>query len=323
MMKRGGKERRRGEGERGVALILTLLILTLLIMTGLELHRAARVEATLAGNFRDLTQAAYIAQSGVEVARSLIQQDNPAYDGLDERWAQFETLSFLSSHLFPEGHFTGRIRDENSKFNPNGLLDSYGNVNLKRREQLERLLMLLGHSADWIEALLDWMDADDQPRGRGAERDYYGSLKNPYSPRNGPLDSVEEVLLLKGMDPAIFYGNEEREGLRNFLTVHSDGRININTASLPVLMSLSSKVDEAMAQAVLDHRGKGPFQKTEDLRSVPGWDSVYPLISSEITVGSNYFSVEILGSYREARASVQTLIRREGGRTRILFWKAG
>jgi general secretion pathway protein K len=323
MMSGGEKGKRRREGEKGVALILTLLILTLLVVTGLELNRAVRVEATLAGNFRDLTQAAYIAQSGVEVARALIQRDNPAYDGLDERWAQFEILSFLSSHLFPEGHFTGRIADENSKFNPNGLLDSYGNVNSKKREQLERLLILLGHSTDWIEALLDWMDADDQPRGRGAERDYYRSLKNPYSPSNRPLDSVEELLLLKGMDPAIFYGNEEREGLRNFLTVHSDGRINVNTASLPVLMSLSPKVDEAMAQALVDHRRKGPFQKAEDLRSVPGWDSVYPLVSSEITVGSNYFSVEILGNYREARASVQTVIRRDGGRTRILFWKAG
>ena len=109
----------------------------------------------------------------------------------------------------------------------------------------------------------------------------------------------------------------------NYLTVQSDGRININTAGPVILMCLSPKIDQAMAQAVLVHRLAKPFQKPEDLRSVPGWDAVYPLISSEITVGSNFFRVEILGSYREARADVQAVIRREGKRTRVLSWKAG
>jgi general secretion pathway protein K len=125
------------------------------------------------------------------------------------------------------------------------------------------------------------------------------------------------------MDPSIFYGTDEREGLRNYSTVFSEGKININTASLPVLMSLSPKVDQAMAEAVLDHRREKPFRGTEDLRSIPGWESVYPQISSEITVRSHYFSLEVQGIYRDARAPVQAVIKREGNRSRILFWKAG
>ncbi len=322
-MRKKGREKRRLKGEKGVALVLTLLILTLLVVTGLELNRAVRVEATLAGNFRDLTQAAYIAQSGVEVARAVIQGDDPSYDGLDERWAQFETISVFSSQLFPEGYFTGRITDENAKFYLNGLIDPYGLVIAKKREQLERLLTLLGHSTNWIEALLDWMDVDDQPRARGAEREYYMSLKKPYQAKNGALDSVEELILVKGVEPEILYGKEGREGLINYLTVNSDGRININTASLLVLMSLSAKVDQTMAQAVLAYRREKPFKRIEDLRSIPGWDPVYPLINSEITVSSNYFSAEVLGNYREARSIVQTVLRRDGRRTKVLFWKAG
>ncbi|MGA2955956.1 MAG: type II secretion system minor pseudopilin GspK [Thermodesulfobacteriota bacterium] len=322
-MRKQGGEKKGGKGEKGVALVLTLLILTLLVVTGLELNRAVRVEATLAGNFRDLTQAGYIAQSGVEVARALLQNNDPVYDGLDERWAQFETLSFLSSQYFPEGYFTGRITDENGKLNPNGLIDSNGNVNLKKRAQLERLLTLLGHPVDWIEALLDWMDTDDQPRVRGAEREYYLSLKKPYPAKNGPLDLVEELLLVKGVEPAILYGKEGREGVKNYLTVNSDGQVNINTASLPVLMSLDANVDKMMAQAVLAYRIEKPFKGIEALRSVPGWDAVYSRISSEITVRSNFFSVEVLGNYREARSIVQTVIRRDGRRTKVLFWKAG
>ena len=309
--------------QRGVALVLTLLILTLLVVTGLEMNRAVRVEATLAENFRDLTQASCIAQSAVEIARALIQDDDPSYDGPDERWAQFETLAALSPRFFPEGHFTGRIFDENSKFNPNGVVDSYGNLNLKKKDQMERLLLLLGHPTDWTEALLDWLDADDQPRPRGAEKEFYLSKKNPHLPKNGPLDSLDELLLIRGVNPSLLYGEEGKEGLIDYLTVRSDGRININTAGLPVLMSLSSKIDRAMAQAVLAYRMEKPFRKPEDLRSLPGWEAVYPSISSEITVGSAYFSVEVLGIYRDARATVQAVIRREGRKTRVLSWKAG
>lgn len=311
------------KGPRGVALVLTLLILTILVVTGLELNRAMRVEASLAGNFRDLTQASYIAQSGVEIARSLIQEDDPTYDGADERWAQFELLSHLSEQLFPEGYFTGRIVDESGKFNPNGLITPYGNVDPKKRDQIERLLILLRYDPGVIDAILDWLDPDELRRTLGAEREYYMLLKPPYAPKNGPLDSLGEMLLIKGVSPSIFYGTEEKEGLRKYLTVYSEGKININTASLQVLMSLSPKVDQIMAQAVVDYRKLKPFHKPEDLRSIPGWDAVYPAISSEIAVYSNYFSLEMTGVYHDARALVRTVIKREGRQTRILFWKAG
>jgi general secretion pathway protein K len=310
-------------GQRGVALVLTLLILTLLVVTGLEFNRAIRVEASLAGNYRDLTQASYIAQSGVEIARALIQDDDPAYDSLDERWAQFAVFAYLSHRLFTDGSFTGQIVDESSKFNPNGLIDPYGNVDPKKKNQLERLLELLGHDPEVMDAILDWLDPDDQRRPMGAEREYYLALKRPYPPKNGPLDSLGEMLLIKGIDSSIFFGTDEREGLRNYLTVYSEGKININTASVPVLLSLSPKVDQTMAQAVLDSRREKPFRTTEDLRSIPGWESVYPQISSEITVRSNYFSLEVQGNYHDARAIVQTVIKREGKRTKVLFWKAG
>ncbi|HSR10881.1 MAG TPA: type II secretion system minor pseudopilin GspK [Thermodesulfobacteriota bacterium] len=312
----------KGSGEKGFALVITLLILTVLVVAGLELNRAARVEATLAGNFRDLTQASYIAQSGAEVARALIQQDDPLYDGLDERWAQLETLSSFSFHFFPEGQFTGRITDENSKFNPNMLFE-YGNVNTKRRAQLEKLLQLLGHRADWIEALLDWMDLDDQPRTGGAEREYYMSLKKPYPAKNDRLNSPEELLLVRGMDRDILYGKDGKEGLINHITVHSDGKININTASAPVLLSLSPVVDATMVQALLKYRREKVFKTVDDLRNVPGWGTVFPQISSEIGVRSNSFSVEVTGNYRDARSLVQSVIRREGRQTRVVFWKAG
>jgi general secretion pathway protein K len=304
-------------------MILTLLILTLLVVTGLELNRAMRVEANLAGNFRDLTQASYIAQSGVEIARAIIQEDEPTYDAPDERWAQFETFAVFSSQLFNEGHFTGQITDEASKFNPNGLIDAYGIVDQKKKNQLERLLTLLGHDPRKIDAILDWLDPDDQKRPFGAEREYYTTLKRPYPPKNGPLDSLGEIFLIKDMDEATFYGTEEKEGLGKFLTIYSEGKININTASIPILMSLSPRVDRSVAEAAVAYRQEKPFRQNEDLRSVPGWGQIYAEIGSEITVRSNFFSISVLGYYRDALAAVQTVVIREGKKTRVLLWKTG
>ncbi len=62
-------------------------------------------------------------------------------------------------------------------------------------------------------ALLDWLDPDNDTAGSsagsyncdgGAERDYYTQLKEPYEPRNGPLESIGELRLIRGMTPAMY-----------------------------------------------------------------------------------------------------------------------
>lgn len=76
------------------------------------------------------------------------------------------------------------------------------------------LMGLPGMTEDVADAILDWMDADDEPREYGAERDYYASLSTPYAPRNGPLQTVEELLLVRGVTPQMLFGlDTNRNGL--------------------------------------------------------------------------------------------------------------
>ena len=88
-------------------------------------------------------------------------------------------------------------------------------------------------------------------------------------------------------------------------------------------MSLSPKVDQTMAQAVISQRLEKAFHTSGDLQSIPGWEAVYPQISSEIGVRSNYFSMDMTGTFREARAMAQVVVKREGKRTRVLLWRSG
>jgi type II secretory pathway component PulK len=88
-----------------------------------------------------------------------------------------------------------------------------------------------------------------------------------------------------------------------------------------MLMSLSDKIDRSMAQAVIHYRQEKSFRKTEEIRTISGWEAIFPQISSEISVRSNYFAVDIQGYFRDAQVKVQTVIRRDGKRTQILYWK--
>ena len=65
---------------------------------------------------------------------------------------------------------------------------------------------LPGITPQIIDAILDWLDPDDIARPNGAEREYYSGLSHPYAPKNGPFESVEELLLVKGVTPQLLYG---------------------------------------------------------------------------------------------------------------------
>jgi general secretion pathway protein K len=65
----------------------------------------------------------------------------------------------------------------------------------------------------------------------GAEDEYYLSLEPPYHCKNAPMDSIEEILLVKGMKSEYFFTTENYDGLKNYVTVGTSGKININTAS--------------------------------------------------------------------------------------------
>jgi type II secretory pathway component PulK len=113
------------------------------------------------------------------------------------------------------------------------------NVNTATREMLLRLPGMTEQGAD---SILDWRDADDDPRPQGAESDYYLSLPSPYEAANGPFETIDELRLVRGIDKNMFEGDGTQEfpSLRNLVTVRSgeqnvDGqgrpRLNINTAS--------------------------------------------------------------------------------------------
>jgi general secretion pathway protein K len=123
--------------------------------------------------------------------------------------------------------------------------------------------------------MIDWTDGDNLARLNGAENDYYQSLNPSYNAKNGPIDVVEELLLVKGMTPDYFYGYPERDaggsiiykyGLYKYLTTYSGSNfmVNANAAPIPVLLSISGMTQE-MAKAIYERRRTQPFKDKQEL----------------------------------------------------------
>lgn len=94
------------------------------------------------------------------------------------------------------------------------------NINAASEEEIqglvEPLLLEMGveNTSELIAALLDWLDEDDEERTGGAESIYYNTLEPGYHAKNGPVDTIEELLWVKGFSAAILYGEDvNRNGI--------------------------------------------------------------------------------------------------------------
>lgn len=105
-----------------------------------------------------------------------------------------------------------------------GILDESAKLNLNTAtaEQLLTLMRLVIENPKEInpkhlvDAIIDWRDADSTLSGElpDTEGEYYLKLSKPYLIKNKPYESVEELLLVKGITGQILYGEDyDRNGL--------------------------------------------------------------------------------------------------------------
>ncbi len=306
--------------ERGIALIVVLLIVSLLAAMTVDFSYASRVDLTLAGLDRDSMRARILARSGYQFGRALLLDDKNNHDGPDDLWARSE-LSAMAQMFLEEGEgvkFT--ITDENSKLDLNTLVTDRGRLNTRAYEQFERLLDLLGLDRNLAATLTDWLDPDSVVSVGGAEDNYYRSRNRTC--KNAPLDSLRELLLIKDYTSAAIWGDETTKGILPYVTTHSDGRININTASSIMLQSLDDEITIDIADAIISHRNANAFESTNDLREVSGMDAkLFARILSRITVSSHFFSQEVEAVAGNAYAKLNVIVQRQGKLVRPLFWR--
>ncbi len=248
--------------ERGVALIVVLLVMALVGVVGAEFAYSMRLEASAVRAYKDQILGSHLAEAAVAQALREIVGDS-AYVTPDEHGLlTFYTSDGLPLPQLPRekvdfggGQYSYRLTDEEARIN----------LNTSTPDRIDRLLnFCLGldkSDRDVIgDSLLDWRDANEEHRLNGAEsEDFYLKLPLPYRAHNANLESVTELLQIHGVleKPAIFYGTEERPGLRDVVTVKTPGQVNINTATPCAMQALG--LSDAEISEIMQSRSLAPY----------------------------------------------------------------
>jgi len=260
---RGGHaegRRRAWPGERGFALLLILLVLALVAVVSAEFAYSMRLEAAAVRAYKNGLIGSHLAEAALEQAIREIVGDAPLVVEGDDGLLTFYTadrralprLKREKSEL-GGGQYTYRITDEEARLN----------INASPPDRIDRLLLALQLDKsvrDTIgDSIQDWRDANEEHRLNGAEsEDYYLKLPVPYRAHNANLESVTELIQIKGITPAIYNGNKERPGLADLVTVRGSGPVNMNTAGPYVLEALGLSSAE-ITEIVQGRHNAGPF----------------------------------------------------------------
>ena len=345
--------RSRSRARSGSALIVALWVIALLSLMIGSFAYEMKLESRIAGYYRQRMKAEQIAQSGLDKARFLldfsarIDPKNPHDPHADKSWYDQakrlkEGLNVVKiSEPLGEGELNLTMVPEPSLINVN---------ELKTLADWEGVFDQGGIPEEaWpklYDAFMDWVDPDDVPRPDGAESDdYYLKLDKPYRAKNASLDTVDELLLIKGFTNTYLYGgvlettseglytNEPPKtisGIADLLTTYGSRQVNINAASMRVLMALSLDVDEPLASEMILEREGDPEFPDEDTSYKNPEDffnrfSDFPdlrnRLKDRITTQSHILRITSVGRVGDVTWTVACIAELGKNGVRILRWQ--
>ncbi|MGI6456170.1 MAG: general secretion pathway protein GspK [bacterium] len=378
--------KRNRKTQSGFVLIITLWVIVVLSTSAMALLRQVQLEGKMVGFQRDTVIVDSIAKAGVRKALILLredmikdageefqdtrlfefgEEDNYRYDGGNELWAD-NPEEYIDVPFYEQndkvGYYYVSVEDECSKFpinNPETNVD-----------QIAHLLELTGVDEEEARtlagAIIDWRDPDDSVTdvgGRTFGRDgsdeftFYNSGREtrkgsvpPVVIKNAPIDSIDELLLIPGMTPAIVFGTVEPEeggrqqrfqnrrlrkgeylGLRHYVSVYNQ-KVNFNTVKREVLESLMFTLQgdqaEKLAQDWVDYRngrdgipgtGDDNVLKTPDNSDLDDMhytevngltDQIMQSVWQFATIDTMTFVVESLAEYQGIKKGYRVVVQR-------------
>ena len=308
--------------QRGVALLIALLAVALaLVLIGSLLDRGELALARTRNVLRGEQAIAY--SEGLEAfAAQVLMRDldeSPNLDTFSDSWA-----IPLPPQQVPGGTLSARMTDLNGCFNLNNLVSPSTAERALWRRRLDNLLVALELDPALVGAIVDWLDADGSIDNEGgAEDSAYLAQPVPYRTANRVFAHVSELRLVRGIS------NEIYARLAPEVCALPPGTaLNLNTASTAVLMSLDSRMTQALALRIRQN-GQARWNSVENalneaenqgVRIPPenrlglGVTSSYFLARGEITLDDIPFSFSSLLERvtGTARGGVHVLERSRG-----------
>jgi type II secretory pathway component PulK len=344
----------------------------------LEYHFDAAVEIDLAMNYASDVQSYHLALAGVRFAQALLQQAPKDANGLEDTWYQLGLVpacfspqqllelatAGLGEGVPTEGRDTQRsveqrlegmsqggagcvslrITDENRKLPVNALRPPNENTPPPKVwiDIFQKFFESFKIDPEVVDALIDWLDTGDNPRGPGgAEKSYYQSLPIPYAPPNGPMRTPSELRLVKGLDNietlAKLFPDATPEavadldlGSNKYLTPFGAeqtqaatptgsqaAKVNVNTAFSEVLKALIVGVQDGAPTARSNAEGvveeivaKRQEKKFKNLSEAVQDAGLRRTLSNVADVKSTHFRIESVGVVGIVQKKIVAVLKR-------------
>jgi DNA uptake protein ComE-like DNA-binding protein len=276
--------------------LLSIVVIGFLHTTRLDLH--------VTKLYGDRVQAHYLALAGVEKAKALLYRNarDRSRNGKSHDGELYNAPSDFRDVSLGNGKFNvfRRGREDEGGVVIYGVSDEESRVNLNSAST-DALSKLKGMTPDVLAAISDWRDGDNQISPDGAEGEYYGSLQPPYQPRNGPFQTIRELLMVRGISRDLLFGNDphhnglldadDDKGQSHFVTettldsdlgwagllsvnssvanvnVGGDSRVNVQSADETALTGVKG-ITADIARAIVSYRGQNRLQSIADLLDV-------------------------------------------------------
>lgn len=336
--------------KNGLVLIVVLWILLILTIFAIGLARKTSLDLLLNRYAMDKLKSYYLAQAAIAFAKAEIAKDTADtqtkdFDSFYKCGINFEEDKnpdvLFKEVLLGEGFFTisYELKEEDATQTIYGLEDEQARINLNaidinNYKVLSNLIELLGFDSDTAltiaSSAADWRDVDSNVFNApfGAEDSYYSTLDAPYHCQNNNFASLEELMLVRGMNKEIF------EKLKDYITIFpkqaNSLKVNVNTASRVVLLALANSIPgnyqsvaEPLIQNIIDYR-KGDdnidLEYLDELDLIPDEEGLLGNMKIFLTEKSDYFRVNALGLYKDKKvqSKIVTIIERQSGN--IVFW---
>jgi len=268
-----------------------------------------------------------IAEAGVKQAIIQVnKEEDKSYHALKDGWSN--NIGVFKDKAVGDGKFNIRYSLKGEADLPTqrwGLVDEERKININKIDSaaLKRLFQIVA-GLDEVEAqelaasIVDWRDSDSEssiPSG-SAEDTYYRYLKYPYECKDAEFEILDELLLVKGVTEKIFMQ------IKSYVTIYGNGKVNVNTAPLSVLLSLGLS-QNVVEKIVLFRNGPDSLEATEDdyvfddaSGITTSLNQLYPLSEAEneqlhsvamryLNIQSSYFMANSIAQLNNRDTTVQ------------------
>lgn len=291
--------------DRGIALLMVLLVVALASIASASLASRQYLEIRRTTNVIRANEAYFIVLGAEQWARQILRRDlkDTRTDSLQDEWA-----GDLSNIKLQRGQLNGRIVDLQGRYNLNNLVKkNTGDSDSAEIKRFMRLLDALSIDTALAQAVVDWIDAGINPLlPAGAEDQEYLGHDTPYRTANRPMANITELFLIKGFNEEIF---RQLSPHITALPVYTE--VNINTASVPVIMAMIEGIGEAGAQEIVAQREAEAFNDVSELRSMQALEG-RTIIG--INVKSEYFMSEFEMKLDGVATVLTSILRRTTSR---------